>query len=293
MRRLALLVCLVACTDGVTADNGTDALLQVRNAQFWRGAMPNENGGPVVTAATLQSQSTAGRANLVGAGDVGSAATGVAIALDGDVGYWTIRAKTPSSGAPTEPTWSMTYGLASTLPPGTYHYVLRAVDVDGRFGPATLRTLTVVPRAVPAGRLVISLTWDSQVDLDLHVLLPNGIEMFKRHMAEYEPPPISAGPQDPFALHDGGILDHDSNAHCIQDGQRAEDAVWANPPPPGHYQIRVDTFSMCGGTSASWRLEAVLDGKRIGSASGTATEADLRFAHDRGAGVLALEIDVP
>ena len=50
---------------------------------------------------------------------------------------------------------------------------------------------------------------------------------------------------------------------------------------------------MCGGTSANWRLEAVLDGKRLGSASGTATETDLRFAHDRGAGVLALEIDVP
>lgn len=292
-RAFVLALMIVACNDDIRADTGTDALMQVEKAQFRRGAMPNENGGPVVTAATLQSLSSPGRSNLVGAGDLGSAATGLAIALDGDVGYWTIPAKTPSSGSPTEPTWSMTYGLARALLPGTYNYVLRAVDVDGHFGPTTLRSLTIVPSAAPSGRFVISLTWDSQVDLDLHVLLPTGIEMFKRHPAEYEPPPISAGPQDPFELHDGGILDHDSNAHCIADGQRAEHAVWVNPPPTGHYQIRVDTFSMCGGSTANWRVEAVLDGKRLGSASGTATDADLRFAHDRGAGVLALEIDVP
>lgn len=298
MRRVLLVLALAACED-LHADAGTDALMQVKNAQFRRGAMPAETSGPAVTGASLQSRTEPGRNDLVGTGDLGEAANAVAIALEGDVGYWTVPAKSPSSASPTEPTWSITYGLASSLQPGSYRYVLRAVDADGHFGPPALRPLTVVPRGAPAGRLVISLTWDSQVDLDLHVVLPNGVEMFKRHPAEYEPPPISQGAPDPLAVHDGGILDRDSNARCVQDGQRAEHAVWVNPPPPGHYLVRVDTFSMCGGSSASWRLDAMLDGQRIGSASGTATENDLRFAHDRsretdrGAGVLALELDVP
>lgn len=298
MRRLCLLPCLgvlafVACSNDIPADIGADALLQVKSAQFRRGAMPAETSGPTVVAASFLGLAEPGRSNIPASGDVSRLATGVAIGIEGDVGYWTLAAKTPSSGSPTEPTWSMTYGLASSLAPGTYNYVVRAVDVDGHFGPPTLRNLTVVPRGAPTGRLVISLTWDSQVDLNLHVLLPNGTEMFNRHPAEYELPPVGAGPQDPFAIRDGGIIGFDSNAHCIQDGQRAEHAAWVNAPPPGHYQIRVDTFSMCGGSSASWRLDAMFDGQRLGSASGVATDADLRFSHDRGAGVLALEIDVP
>lgn len=282
-----------ACHDDVAADAGTDALLQIKGAQFRRGAMPAETGGPEVTAASLQSLTEAGRNDLVASGDLGRAATAVAIGLAGDVGYWTVRAQTPSTGSPTEPTWSMSYGLAASLRPGTYDYVLRAVDEGGRFGPATLRKLTIVSPRAPVGRLVVSLAWDSQVDLDLHVRLPSGVDMWKRHPAEYEPPPISEGPQDPLALHDGGILDRDSNARCVTDGQRAEHAVWVNAPPPGRYQIRVDTFSMCGGASASWRASATFDGVVLGSASGVATDADLRFDHGAGAGVLALEIDVP
>lgn len=283
-----------ACDDDIPADPGVDALLQVQGAQFRRGPIPNENGGPAVTAATLRSQVETGSANMIAAGDLERTATAVAIAIEGDIGYWTVPAKVPSSGTPTAPTWSITYGVTPSLLPGTYSYVLRAVDADGHFGPASLHPLTVVPGRVPEGRLVISLAWDTAVDLDLHVLLPTGVEMFKRHRAEYERPPgVVLGAQDPFAIQDGGVIDRDSNAHCVEDGQRAEHAVWVNPPPPGHYQIRVDTFSMCGAPSAHWRLEATLDGQRLGSASGVATENDVRFAHDRGAGVLALEIDVP
>ncbi len=73
----------------------------------------------------------------------------------------------------------------------------------------------------------------------------------------------------------------------------AEDVVWADPPPKGHYVVRVDTTDLCGEVSSPWKLEARLEGTTIATASGTGTVEDTRFPHERGAGVLAFEFDVP
>jgi hypothetical protein len=88
------------------------------------------------------------------------------------------------------------------------------------------------------------------------------------------------------------VLDLDSNGGCVPDGRRAENVIWREPPPPGHYIVRVDTFSLCGQPSAFWRLAVYRRGTRIATASGTSTEGDERFTHDRGDGLLALELDV-
>ncbi len=196
-------------------------------------------------------------------------------------------------GAPTTPTFQLVFGLSAALAPGPQEIEVRAVDGAGRFGPPSASSLEVVNADRPSGRFVVSLSWDDQADLDLHVVLPSGLEIFKRNPTEYQPPPISAGPVPPGTPTDGGVLDRDSNAHCVLDGRRAENVTWDEPPPSGHYIVRVDTFSLCGAVNASWRLEALLDGVRIGSASGVSTDYDVRFEHNRGGGVLALELDVP
>jgi hypothetical protein len=151
--------------------------------------------------------------------------------------------------------------------------------------------VTATPR--PAGRLVISLSWDTHADLDLHVVDPTGVEIWKRNINSFESPPPGAPPEAPGTPHPGGILDFDSNAACVPDGRYAENVVYADKPPSGHYVIRVDTYSLCDAPGAHWRVEGFLDGVSIGAAQGASTEYDTRFSHDRGAGVLALELDVP
>jgi hypothetical protein len=290
LRRLLLL--LLACSP-VQADEGRDAMLQVTGAQFRREAMPPDGAGPRILTATLASRE---RANTIERGCSGEAegpTTAVAFGLAGDVGYWIVRAGVPGNAARTSPTYSISYGISANATPGTHDVILHAVDANGRFGPALVRRLEILPAARPAGRFVISLSWDNQADLDLHVVLPNGIEIFKRNRTEYQRPPPSAGPVPPGAPTDGGVLDRDSNANCVPDGQRAENVIWTEAPPKGHYVVRVDTFSLCGAATANWRLEAVLDGVRIGGAQGMSTENDLRFEHNRGGGLLALELDVP
>ena len=59
------------------------------------------------------------------------------------------------------------------------------------------------------------------------------------------------------------------------------------------YVARVDTFSLCSESAARWRIEVVKDGALLTSAMGRSLGTDTRANHDTGAGVLAVEFDVP
>lgn len=302
MRRLLLLVAaaalvtgaLASCADrSVRTDEGRDALLQVSGAQFFRETLPADATGPKVRSLTLSPIVRPGSSDRKCSGELEGPSTAVAIALEGDVGYWIVPAGLPDIAAPGLPTFGVSVAFASNLPNGTRNVVARAVDAQGHFGPATTRPVTVAGAGLPPGRLVVNLSWGNAADLDLHVVDPRGVEIWKRNINSYEPPGPGQPPEKPNTPHDGGILDFDSNAQCVPDGRRAENVVWTDPPPSGHYLVRVDTVSLCGEVAAGWRVEAVLDGRTLGSARGTGTENDTRFPHDRGAGVLALEFDVP
>jgi hypothetical protein len=80
---------------------------------------------------------------------------------------------------------------------------------------------------------------------------------------------------------------------CQIDGRRRENAIWKVAPPSGHYLVRVDTWSLCGQPIAHWVVSASLDGQSLAQSSGVALDSDAMYPHDKGAGVLAAEFDVP
>jgi hypothetical protein len=281
-----------AC-EGTSADEGRDALMQVNGAQFCRGAMPEDASGPKVGGVTLASTLVrVGQVDKPVGGALEPAATAAALSLAGDVGYWIVPAGVPGIDAPMFPSFKALLAFSRALSPGTRDLIVRAVDDAGRFGPATAQPLTLANADTPAGRLVVSLVWDTEADLDLHVIDPNGAEIFNRNINSWAPPPPGQ-PIDPNAWQSGGILDADSNAECVLDGRRRENVVWTKGPPSGHYVVRVDAFSMCDAVGAHWTVETIADGVSLGRATGAAFDADTRFPHDRGAGVLALEFDRP
>lgn len=290
---LATALALLASCDDTTPDAGLDANLRVDGAQFHRGGMPSATTGPLVKNVSVSPIVRPGASDRKCSGVVEPKATAIALTIEGDPGYWTVLAAPPDVAAPAFPTFAAKIAFSATLPGGRRNFIARAVDADGHFGAPFVRPLDVAPVARPAGRLVIALSWDNAADLDLHVVDPNGIEIWKRNINSYEPPAPGSAPEAPGTPHPGGILDIDSNARCVPDGRRAENVVWADKPPTGHYVARVDTFSLCAEASARWRVEAFLDGVSTGAAEGLATDFDTRFSHDRGAGVLALELDVP
>jgi hypothetical protein len=285
---------LASCDDTAAPDVGLDAELRVKGGQFFRGTMPAEDGaGPEVKTVALTLAVQPGTSARRCAGVLGPPATAVALSIEGDLGYWVVPAGLPDVSARGFPTFATQLDFAQRLSVGTHVFVARAVDAAGHFGPASTSPLVVTPPAAPAGRFVVSLTWDTHADLDLHLTDPAGVEIWKRNINSYEPPPPGSSPEAPGTPHPGGILDFDSGAQCVPDGRHAEHVVYADKPPSGHYVARVDTYELCGASGAHWRVEGFLDGVSIAAAEGSSTSYDTRFSHDRGAGVLALELDVP
>lgn len=288
---------MVACSGGATADPGLSALLRVQGAQFVAGAMPaTSSAGPRVDSVEFPTNTIwPGDAHKTFSGALDPSATAAAVALSGDRGYWIITAGVPDFSAPTLPTFHGVASFATTLVPGQYTFQVRGIDAGGTFGPPAARILTAgeTPPAAPApqGELVVTLAWDTESDLDLHVVDPMGDEIY--HGDPSSAPSRSAGQG---ALADAGSyghLDVDSNAGCVIDGLRREDVVWPGAPPTGPYLVRVDTPSLCGQPIANYAVRAVLRGSVISQANGVALDPDTWGPHDRGAGKLVLTFSVP
>jgi hypothetical protein len=209
-------------------------------------------------------------------GALAPGATAAVVNLHGDRGYYVVPAGVPATEAPTEPTFNAALSFSSTLPLGPRTLEVRAVDAEGHFGAAATQLLTIAAPATPTGALVISLKWNTNADLDLHVIDPNGVEIWAGNMSG-----------------DGGALDFDSNSGCVIDGRNQEDVIFATQPPPGRYLVRVDTFSLCGQPFANWTVHVTSNGIAPLSASGTSSPTDTRYPHGPGAGLTALTFTLP
>jgi hypothetical protein len=265
--------------------------MRVLEAQFVPGATSSAQSGPEVAALELLSTTIwPGYADKPMRGTLGASATAAALALSGDAGYWLIAAGVPDVSAPLLPAFRCRASFSRSLPDAAYTLELRAVDAQGQFGPPLRQTLTVLPSAPSRaimGELVVTLTWDNQADLDLHVLDPLGSEIY--HGAPSSRDAFTPGGANESA----GMLDFDSNADCESDQLRQESVVWAQAPPSGSYSVRVDSASLCGGSISHWQVAVTLHGVPLVSAQGTSVDSDTWGPHDRGAGLFALGFDVP
>lgn len=299
MRPIGVLIPLLAagCVDTTSSRSGAEALIILSGAQFVPGAMPAESGGPKVNAINSVNNSVPRglRAKRL-SGDLDQSATAVAIGFEGDVGYWIKPAGGVNVENPPYLLFDATAAFSAALQPGPRALVYRAVDEAGRFGAPKEQTLAITGAPVE-NNLVVSLTWNNQADLDLHVIPPNNVEVWARHPASWNNP---GDREDHTAeINAAGYLDGDSNAQCVLDGRRMENVIWARDfdggaqmPPAGHYIVRVDAPSLCGQSNAMWTVEVFRAGASIAVAHGNAGEAETRGPHEAGAGILALEFDL-
>lgn len=295
MKWLALAV-LAGCS-GVTADPGLEADLRVAGAQFYEGAMPAATTDVAVTA--IDSPNNTIRPGQIGKSVSGRVAPGglaVAIGFAGDAGYWIVPAGAADINDPDQLTWSAKASFAATLADGARDLEVSAIDGAGRFGPPRALSLNVKPHSADLTdtQLVVSLSWDTEADLDLHVVVPGSppITVWAQHPSSYIPPRPGQD-VDPDALAAAGKLDVDSNSQCAIDGLREENAMWRGPvavPPSGDYAVLVDTFSLCGAATAHWTVDVYRHGDpaSIAHAEGTVVDSDTRGDHVASSGVRAV-----
>ncbi len=129
-----------------------------------------------------------------------------------------------------EPTTSaeLLITFPQTLPGSDFELYFAAADAAGRIGTLAERSFDAI--AVGTGDVQVTLNWDADSDVDLHVVDPAGEEIYwaDRHSLS------------------GGELDLDSNAGCAIDGVRNENITWSvGRAPRGTYTVRVDYWSSC------------------------------------------------
>lgn len=272
---------------------GLSARMRVAGAEYRTEPLPAAATGPEVLALALTtSTAVPGEQDKPFSGALAPESTAVVIGLSGDEGHWLLPAGAPRVEEPDLPAFDVRLSFSPDILPGEYILFVRAAGPGGGFGPEASVPLSVEAPPPPDGALVVSLFWDTEADLDLHVVDPNGVEIWKRNINSWEPPPPGE-PVDPNAWKTGAVLDFDSNAQCVIDSRRRENVIWKESAPPGKYSVRVDAFSLCGQLAARWAVEVYRSGERTSAAQGLSTEVDAQGLHDRGAGVLALEFEVP
>jgi hypothetical protein len=290
----------LACgCSGANPSSGQTAHMQVQGAQFFAGSIDSTTQAIKPTVDSISTQNNdlfPGVAGKSISGTVGPGSTAVMIGLQGDDGYWVMPVQQPDINTLGDFTFSCSASFSPETPTadgGGIALVVRAVDKSGSAGPASLQPMTM-ESPHPDGTLVISLDWDTQADLDLHVVLPSdgdaGVnEIWSRKPSGLPSGTVSATFDDGTAA---GYLDFDSNSQCVLDGRRVENVIFPTAAPTGHFVVRVDTFSLCAEETARWRVRAFTQGNAIPFvAYGQSMQTDTRFPHGQGAGVQALTFD--
>jgi hypothetical protein len=304
---------LGAGCDGASSNPGLDALMGASGAQYVPGELRSDmtaSGPTVAFVSTNSTVITAGLARNI-AGSATGAATAVQIGLSGDTAHWIVPTGTMDTDSPGNFTFQSTLSFSSSLPVGMRTLVFRAVDAKGQVGAS--RDLAVrVQAPIPKGTLVVSLDWDTEADLDLHVTVPNATEP-TAPVVVWNKSPLALPIADPMGnpisytaaqVAATGALDYDSNAQCLIDGRRQENlifpegtpAVPATPPPSGTYEVRIDTSSLCGQGAARWHAIAILNDDTdnpLGEAIGQASDLDASRPHVASSGILAFRFSIP
>jgi hypothetical protein len=123
------------------------------------------------------------------------------------------------------------------LPGAEFDLYFAVADAAGKVG--TLAEKSFDALVVGTGDVQVTANWDTDADVDLHVLDPGGWEIYWGDR------------QSPT----GGQLDLDSNAACATDNVRNENITWAvGTAPQGNYTVRLDYWSSCSASATDWTV---------------------------------------
>lgn len=250
-RALPLVVVMGACQNGSIAPTSLTTLdltgfvsavsVGATEAAARSGAAPVPAGGPTVTVS--------GNATVINGGTlavsvaaaqpfqtvyvaVGGRTVGLASESAGGVsGYFEARLPAPQTDA------GVLLAFPQTVPVADLDLLFAVADTSGRVGP--FERLATRVTAVGTGDVQVTLSWNVDSDVDLHVVDPSGEEIYWAHRRAAS----------------GGELDLDSNAGCQIDGVRNENITWpAGRAPRGQYTVRVDYWDSCGASRTEYTV---------------------------------------
>jgi len=261
----------IACGGGERAGTNTQ-LTGARGidgvaATYHPGALPAPQGALSITVPT------AGTAINGGSAMVTVTATAeivkVYVAIAGADGYWEIAV--PPGTTVTD----VLLTLAQQLP-DQIHVVFEVADAAGNVSaPVTMDTAIV---KVGTGDIQISVSWNVDNDIDLHVIDPNGFEIY-----------FSANFSD-----EGGELDLDSNPDCSIDHINNENIVWPTGTAlAGTYSVLVANYANCTDLATTYVVTLQKKGQQPATFMGGFAATDPGVGGGAGTGDLVTTFTYP
>jgi hypothetical protein len=250
--------------DTVTGVSGPDGI----PAAYHTGALPAPHG--TLTATVPPDASAINGGSFTIAVSSGGAIVAIYVNVQGSDGYYTI---TIPSGATLA---DVLITLAQQLP-SAVKIVFEVADGAGNVSmPVTVSTMII---SVGTGDLQVSVSWNVDNDLDLHVVDPTGVEIYY-------------GDKDPGGT---GVLDLDSNASCSPiDGKNNENVTWATGTAlAGSYIVRVDNYKNCQLAAAHYVVTVQKAGKAAQTFGGDFLATDLGDSGGAGDGVMVTTFTYP
>jgi hypothetical protein len=303
---LGIMSVALACSQGQPANVGVTEPMQVSGGQFISGDLP---GAPPLDGGATEEEGGASsdlgpltvaevdfnNANVVpGAsgksfsGRVTPDAVAVGVRLAGlGSGYWVVPVGGRDGQVPTTTDFSLNASFDIDDPPGPRALRIVAIDANGNGGTQVDTPLCLewrVPDNLhecipsnPVPAVVFSLQWDTNFDVDLHVITPDGTDVNPKTNPLAVPVDAGEPPtSDPK-------IDRDSLGQCVPDGRRQEDLVFPDYPATGPYDIYADPFAACGQTAVRFVL-TIYEAGSDGNLHATFTQAGELLANDQTGG---------
>jgi len=263
-----LLVCTgvlltISCSkdnDGNKQDN--EAQIEFKNdyfdvleADFSDGALPTSN------SENLQVIDIMGNSTVLAGGTnpitvkTSENATDVIVGVKGESGYYTLPTQSGNNMTSREAmaVFASIQMLLGEDIPDSFDLAFAAADDQGHVGEYKYLTVNLLDSGI--GVLHVSLSWDQENDVDLHLIEPDGEEIYfgNRYSST------------------GGELDIDSNAACSIDGINNENIFYEDESEidEGQYEVLVDLWSNCNiPDNTNYMVSAYYNGQLLQTSEG-------------------------